>query len=206
MHFPLFLPMPITEQKLAEKLREYTSRQHQEAEEVLLSFLKRIRNREDYKRILLSFYAFFHPLQQKICEHIGIEDLSDIHDRRSASLILRDLETLDPHSNEELLFTDFPLITSKARAFGALYVLEGSTLGGRMIAKMLLSDTESFINENQLHFFNGYGSDTSRKWKSFQEVLNRQEDEDEVIEAARETFTLFKNCLIHFLSDGIQSK
>lgn len=91
---------------------------------------------------------------------------------------------------------DLPRIENVACALGAMYVLEGSTLGGRFISKMIaekldLPDTEG------IRFFTGYGSHTSEKWDLFKDLLNNYTAsnmvENEVIEAANQTFTKFKN-------------
>ncbi|MER3464226.1 MAG: hypothetical protein C4329_07220 [Chitinophagaceae bacterium] len=67
--------------------------------------------------------------------------------RRKADAILLDLnDTVDLS-----LCTSLPQINSTAKTIGAMYVLEGSTLGGRGISKML--QRHAFINPDNLHFF-----------------------------------------------------
>lgn len=198
--------MPIIVQAVSERIREKTFEHHKEAEDVLMSILKKIRTREDYKKILQRFFGFFQPLQQQIRGYIHPEDLRDIDERRTAGLLLRDLQSLGSATETLPICHHLPRISNKAQAFGALYVLEGSMLGGRVIAKMLAAGSSVNLMDDHLHFFNGYGEETGSRWKYFKEVLNGQPHEEELIHAACETFTLFKNWLILLLSDGVQSK
>lgn len=75
---------------------------------------------------------------------------------------------------------------------GALYVMEGSTLGGRYIYKMLQGHPSLEVPVAALHFFNGYGEATSQRWKSFGAALNSLPlHQDEIVRSAEETFRLF---------------
>ena len=198
--------MPIIELTVSERIRESTLEKHREAEEVLMSILRKIRTREDYNRILECFYGFFQPLQLQIRRYIHPQDLPDIDERRTSDLLLCDLQSLGSGTETLPICHRLPRISNKVQAFGALYVLEGSTLGGRVISKMLAGGSSSYLFKHVLHFFNGYGDKTGSKWKTFIEVLNLQPDEEEMINSARETFTLFKNWLNHLISDDGYSK
>ena len=198
--------MPIIELTVSERIRESTFEKHKEAEEVLMSILRKIRTREDYTRILECFYGFFQPLQQQIRRYIHPGDLHDIDERRTSDKLLRDLESLGSVAESLPVCRHLPRISSKEEAFGALYVLEGSTLGGRVISRLLAAVSSANLNNNHLHFFNGYGEQTGSRWKYFKEVLNQQPNDEELVNSARETFILFKNWLILMLSDGANSK
>lgn len=185
--------MPLLTEPVAAILKRETAQLHRAAEEALLPKLTSIRTLADYSAILKTFYGFFAPLQQKIEQHISIADLPDMSERRQASLALKDLGFLHAPVNNIPLCTALPGITNVAEAFGALYVLEGSTLGGQMIGKMLLKNKAAEINEDHLHFFFGYREKTGMKWKTFLEALNKQTDIDSVIASANHTFSLFQN-------------
>jgi heme oxygenase len=170
--------------------------EHQRAESLLLPKLQQIRCKEDYVMILQMFYGFFAPLQEHIFSLLSLHDLPDLSQRRHASLIVQDLKQLDV---DDALQTckDVPMLRNRAEALGALYVLEGSTLGGRMIKKMLLKHDTVKLHEAQLQFFHGYGDHTGSMWTSFVDVLNKQPDAEAMIDAAKNTFNTF--------SDWIQS-
>ena len=83
-------------------------------------------------------------------------------------------------------------IGSVADALGVLYVIEGSTLGGRIIGRML----ERSLGATQADgaaFYHSYGEDRGPKWAAYKAALDRFGDEtpsetDRVIGAASASF------------------
>ncbi|WP_158531587.1 MULTISPECIES: biliverdin-producing heme oxygenase [unclassified Meiothermus] len=78
-------------------------------------------------------------------------------------------------------------------ALGAMYVLEGSSLGGQLISRHL-QNSLGLSPERGLRYFVGYGPKTSAMWKSFGQILRQQVlpgSEEQVAEGARCTFALF---------------
>jgi heme oxygenase len=59
-----------------------------------------------------------------------------------------------------------PEFTSFPHALGALYVLEGSTLGGRIILRHLETHTVD-IPSDAMSFFAGHGAETGSMWRAF---------------------------------------
>ncbi|MGN6164585.1 MAG: biliverdin-producing heme oxygenase [Flavisolibacter sp.] len=185
--------MPLIIDSVAQVIKAHTSDSHALAEKSLLLRLEAIRCKADYAAILKMFYGFFFPVQQKILTHISPDHLKDIEERRLASLILDDLQSINFPSQHITLCSELPEIKSAAQAFGALYVLEGATLGGRIIAKMLLRNSHLQLSEENLSFFNGYKEATGIKWKIFQQALNQQFGQELLVDTAKETFLLFRN-------------
>lgn len=184
---------------LSAMVKDSTKTLHEEVEQLLLPRLMEIRDRDDYAVVLKMFYGFFYPLETKLPLYISETDLLDFSERRKTSSVLLDLQAID-HSIEHLsLCSSLPQIQSKAQAFGVLYVLEGSTLGGKMIAKMLRKNNASAVPDDALHFFSGYGEDTGNKWKTFLQALNNQAQPADVITAANETFLHLKHWMQHTL-------
>ena len=70
----------------------------------------------------------------------------------------------------------FPAPGCRAEALGMLYVLEGSTLGGRLILRAL---ADRGINDPVLAFLDPYGAHTAARWRGFLSVLSRETGEDE---------------------------
>jgi heme oxygenase len=60
---------------------------------------------------------------------------------------------------------------SRAEALGALYVLEGSTLGGRMILRAL---ADRGVATAELAFLDPYGLETAGRWRDLMEILGRE--------------------------------
>lgn len=180
---------------LSERLKEETKQAHIEVETLIIPRIKNLESNKAYKDLLHIFYGYFKPVEEKIAFYITNNTLPDLHERRKADIILKDMKHLV--SDEQLqLCNELPGINSTASALGALYVLEGSTLGGQYISKMI-TDRIPVSPEEGVQFFTGYGPDTFTKWNVFKDHLNQfsgQETvEDEIIQAANETFIKFRN-------------
>jgi heme oxygenase len=63
------------------------------------------------------------------------------------------------------------VVRNEFEALGFLYVLEGSTLGGRMIHKALTTRGLGLVG---LGFLDPYGAQTGSQWRSFLTVLERE--------------------------------
>ena len=176
-------------------LKRKTLHAHEALESLLIPKLGQISTAHDYARLLKTFYGYFTPLEVLIEQHLGPAQLPDIKERRKASFLLDDLAALGEHTEGLALATHTPTVTNEAQAWGALYVLEGSTLGGRGITRMLLKQC-AVLTLGHLSFFNGYGEATGPRWVRFQEALNSLEltesESAQLIESANETFLNFK--------------
>ena len=80
-----------------------------------------------------------------------------------------------------------------SRFLGAMYVVEGSTLGGQYIAQHVEASLDLQPGEGD-RFFRGYGQETMPKWREFQQVLLTvpEAQTEEVIAAAKEMFGIFR--------------
>jgi heme oxygenase len=76
----------------------------------------------------------------------------------------------------------FPAPRNRAVALGMLYVLEGSTLGGRLILATL---AERGVVDPKLAFLDPYGAQTGTRWRGFLAVLERElrGDGDSILDA-----------------------
>jgi heme oxygenase len=148
-------------------LRAVTNEAHQRLETKLdvVTRLSDPRARPD----MIRRYAAFHiPADAALGPYLGDIDGLDMLARRRTPL-------LADFAGEGAL-PDFPAPRSRAEALGMLYVLEGSTLGGRLILRML---AERGIADPDLAFLDPYGRDTGCRWRSFLSVLARETDDDE---------------------------
>jgi heme oxygenase (biliverdin-IX-beta and delta-forming) len=185
--------MPLTLEPAAVMLKKATAERHIDVEKTINPYIRNIRSIDDYASLLKTFYGFYFPLQNKISRFLTAADLADINERKLASLIVEDLESLGQPITALPTCQVLPTIINKAQAFGCLYVMEGSTLGGRIISKWLQTNSFITLHDGQLHFFKGYNEQTGSKWKTFLDALNEQQDIKAVIDAANETFILFQN-------------
>ena len=84
----------------------------------------------------------------------------------------------------------------EARALGAFYVLEGSTLGGQLITKHLSG--AGCLPAEGLSYFNPYGSRTGVMWRSFRRWLEIQAEHhaaNDIVSGARGTFVVLQKWL-----------
>lgn len=192
---PLTMSMPV-----AQLLREGTAPAHAKTEKVLAPKLSSIRSYEDYSSILKMFYGFFYPLEKIIRYYVTEDILTDIKERRNSLFIVSDLKAIG-HSHEEIqVCKELPEINCSLEALGSLYVLEGSTLGGSMICKLLKKNSLVSFDESNLHFFSGYKENTGSKWMGFLSVIDQYgEDANLIVAAAYQTFT----CLTKWMEKSL---
>jgi heme oxygenase len=180
---------------LLEQLKSETLSNHQQLEKNLIMKLKGMKSLADYIAILQIFYAYFGALEDQINKFIGPDQLSDYTERRKTLSIKNDILALNGVVPEKAKAADLPVIADVLQAFGALYVIEGSTLGGQVISKMIAKQLQ-LPTEEGISFFRSYGEDTMSMWNSFKVVLERhaesQEQADAITQAANDTFGMFK--------------
>lgn len=111
--------------------------------------------------------------------------------RRKLPLLVSDLGQLGYREEAiaHLPVCPLPPAATNSQMLGRWYVLEGSTLGGQLVAKML-GDRLS-LRPGQCRFFLSYGDEVGNKWREFCGLLDTYsspESNDAVIEAADQTF------------------
>lgn len=178
-------------------LRERTGKQHQELERVLIPSIKDVNTPGSYVRLLQLFYGYYYPLEQHIAAHMDISFPGGFERRRKASTLLNDIAAISGEpAVTPALCTDIPDITNTAQALGAMYVLEGSTLGGQVICQILQRNLHVAELPQALSFFNGYGSDTQSYWDTFVHYLQgyhgTEAQQEQLLEAAAATFDKFR--------------
>jgi heme oxygenase len=179
--------------QLTAELKETTEAVHQAAEKKMILALKSIATDQDYVQMLSWLYGFYAPLEKLIRSQLTLENFPDMIKRSRVEFILWDLKEFGSEAPKPDFCRQLPVIDSYARALGALYVLEGSTLGGRIIAGMV---SRQLGSTKGLSFFNGYGAETASMWQSFKDFLDRPWtplQRQEIIAGAEDTFITFKN-------------
>jgi heme oxygenase len=184
----------LPQRMFTDKIKEVTLSNHQQVEKTLVGQMKNIRSTTDYVELLRLFYGYFGGLELKIRSYIDQSNLPDYNQRRKTDAITDDIKALGGTLSETASDNELPAITNTLQAFGALYVIEGSTLGGKIISGIMQKHLH-FNNNEGLSFFNGYGDQTQQMWDSFKQTLNEvvtdATNEDEVLSAANQTFDLF---------------
>jgi heme oxygenase len=143
-------------------------------------------------RRMERYYAAREPPLQSQRELRRI--VPDLFQRRRVEALESDLRALGV---EPLAPMPAPEPLSVAEALGALYVIEGSTLGGQVIMRSLQgTDFEA----GATRFFDAYGPRTGAMWKAFCGALEafgaaRQDDIPFVLAGARRCFGAFQTSL-----------
>lgn len=178
---------------LAEDLKEHTYPEHQSSEKKMILALKKIESKVDYVYLLNWMYGFYAPLEALIQKRLTPDLLPDIDRRSRAEYLLWDIRDAGLPKPEFDICRELPAIDSAEQAIGALYVLEGSTLGGRIIAGMI---HRQLGPATPTGYFNGYGEENSHMWQAYKEFLDQPrtaEQTSAILEGAKATFITFKN-------------
>jgi heme oxygenase len=95
-----------------------------------------------------------------------------------------ELNLPEPENDDE----DISFDKNDAELLGAMYVLEGATLGGSVIVKRLKTNP-NFEGLN-LNYYQIYGEQLIPMWKKFCEVLNQQPETsfDDAVNGAKKMF------------------
>lgn len=184
---------------LAEQLREETKSEHAATEKAMMPLLKSARDKESYTRLLCAMYTYLKPVEDAVFRKIEAAHLPDQASRRTMGHMSNDLEALGAANCAQNLATELPKIETTAQAFGALYVLEGSTMGGQIVGGIVRKNLPGELHHTR--YFDSYGEQTRMMWGKFIGALNafgetNPGSHQEVLSAARETFSLFEKHLL----------
>lgn len=175
-------------------LKEETKDLHVALEKAMVPMIKGIQTSEDYVKVLGLFYSYYGGLENRLGKIVDIK-IPDHHLRRKKEIIADDILSLGGTLPELTPGQHLPSIENKYQAFGALYVMEGSTLGGLYISKMIEKQL-NLTDGASLSFFDGYGEQTEEMWNSFKSALDEQAvhtaEQAAVVQAANDTFKKFK--------------
>lgn len=176
------------------RLRHETRAEHHAIERVL-DPTRELLTLDAYRRWLARLYGFHRPMEPRLRPIPGL----DMNTRRKTSLLEADLVALgSPDPRSLAVCESLPPLTSAAARFGCAYVLEGATLGGRIVdrhVRRVLGVTPATGGR----FLHGYGPRTGEMWQAFGAALTAFADttatRDEVVAAAIATFrTLRRWC------------
>lgn len=163
---------------LSVRLRAATIDLHQRVED-RVDILRRTESRDGTADLMLRMEAFYRALEPRLARSLAESVPPDYLVARVPRLRI-DLDALAPGWRP----LPEPLLSSEADGLGALYVLEGASIGGQVIARHL-RERLAFRSE----FFGGEG--VGPRWRAFRTLLDEREDET-AIEAAKATFLAFE--------------
>ena len=198
-----------------QRLREDTRREH-EATEGAMPLMEPGLTLDSYKALLRTLLPILRGWETWSAEHAPGNLKPLLTARRRSHLLERDLRSLgdpNPMAPDGFIPIDWasvthpglhnasPLEQTRREAFeagflGALYVLEGSTLGGRMIARHL-QPAFAFQEGKGDAYFRGHGEQTGALWREITAAIAAVPEEysPDLIEAAKRTFAAFRSVL-----------
>lgn len=191
---------PITkEEHFLAHLRQATAAQHKqlEATNISANLLRADVSKEMYMNYLAHMQGVIAFAEQQVYPTLA-HLFADMPSRQKLAAINSDMDVL---AQQVPLPQSKPLNSGMkdrgvATAMGYMYVIEGSTLGGRILLKHI-KNTLGYDEQAGARFFSGYGAETGTLWKSFLAVLTsyavREGQEEEVIKGANQAFAAIEN-------------
>jgi heme oxygenase len=179
---------------ILERLRQETRPQHDGLEKAL-DLLSPTLELTRYQEILRRFHAFWRGWRP-LAHGLLAEEADLLAGRDRTPLLDSDLV----HFGVPALPDDGPLpaLADADQALGSLYVLEGSTLGGQVIARHLEA-TLGLYDGAGYAYFQGYGRRNGPMWAALRERLAHLPAEgaaaDRLVAGARQTFSLLEQRL-----------
>jgi len=181
---------------LRARLREATQPAHLRLE-AGLRLLEEPLNEARILRLLARFHGFHATWEPALR---GVIPAHLLNVRVKLPLLERDLRSLgaadDFLRGLPACLEAVSCCRSEASAAGSLYVLEGSTLGGRVINRLLSG--APWYPAGGLAYWDPYGADTGKRWRETLVYLESLPPDwsDEVIASARATFDLLHSWLV----------
>jgi heme oxygenase len=130
----------------------------------------RLRSPDDYVGLLVRFYGFYAPLEERLGRVVGLDGLGiDFAARRKAVLLEGDLLALGmPRRRLGAVprCGRLPAPGDPAACLGCLYVLEGATLGGQIVRREVRRSLGLEAGAG-CSFFGSYGDRVGEMWKEF---------------------------------------
>lgn len=181
------------------KLKTQTASSHKRLEQLPVSsyILSQNMKMDDYAHYLQLMYDVHYSVEVAVFPLLSAI-VDDLKERKKKHLI-----------EDDLLYLNYPKPVARSVfntqnisipfALGILYVVEGSSLGGRFILKNL-ETIDGLRDGKGVSYFAGYGNKTGSYWKTFLHLLTAYGEEynveNEIIEGAIYAFDCIHN---HFL-------
>lgn len=183
-------------------LRDRTAALHSRVERSI-PILHLCQSLATYRRLLLRLVGFYSVAEIRLSpfkwDLLGL----DFDARRKTPSLQDDLRCLEVQSDEiaaAIKAADaadaFPAVRTFEQALGALYVLEGATLGGKIISRTVAGSL-GLTRDHGARFYDIYGERCGQYWKAFRAAADAWcgDDESQATEAlgaATATFEAFE--------------
>ena len=177
---------------MLDRLRSATGEAHTALEDTL-GLLQAPLRRERLVVVLQGFLTFHRDWEPMISTLL--EDPANFAPRTRIALAERDLQALGGSEAQGVAGPfDLRFLSDVSNAWGSLYVMEGSTLGGLVISKALRG--AAWAPDDGLSYFNPYGRRTAAMWAGFRSDLEAAApglDADSAVHGAQATFRTLRS-------------
>jgi heme oxygenase len=181
-----------------QRLKTETGEAHQQLEQTKLSenIMSEALSKEGYAAYLQKMLPLHEVLEENIFPRLAAV-FPDINERKKTASLHNDLGNLPKPVVSNTFNQDLSFTEDIAGALGFMYVLEGSSLGGRIILKNLNKVFPGDEAVSITKYFAGYGEKTGSMWMKFLSdfsghvVISKMEDK--VIDGAQQSFKVIHN-------------
>ena len=183
------------------RLKHETKQYHDALENALL-LGERVFSLAEYQAMLGRFWGLYRPIEAHLATFAQWSSYDfDLNQRMKTGLIERDLQAFGwtaPAITALPVCPFPPSLPDFHHAVGCLYVLEGATLGGQLIARQLHA-TLDLTSHHGAAFFTSYGAAVGPMWLGFRALVGAVAQstaaEDAIVAGAIATFVAFEHWL-----------
>ncbi|WP_316803341.1 biliverdin-producing heme oxygenase [Pedobacter nototheniae] len=186
---------------IASLLRTETAEKHKELESLMFvnEIMANSLSISNYKKLLTINYIIHQKLEHKLIAQLdaAVAGKLEMDKRVKLPALEKDLHywKIDTDTLPDLNFEIFAPANHTAEILGALYVLEGATLGGNVIKKHILANPEFKNDAAGLSYYGVYGEELGAKWKTFVTLLNESVAEADYAKCVNSANATFDNLI-----------
>ncbi|HJD86915.1 biliverdin-producing heme oxygenase [Empedobacter stercoris] len=176
---------------LSDYLKKKTANYHAEIEQKLEShkLFNGTFTDKNYFKMLQVNHVFLKSYEDSIKHLLNDKDIENLALTKLNKLPLIEKDLQELGINELQVNKQFEL-KNRAEAIGALYVIEGSMLGGNVIAKTLKK--YPFLEHKSFNYFGHYGENLGSIWKTFIAYIDQEftteNEQQQVFEGAKKAY------------------
>ena len=162
--------------------------------------LRRLGERPRYARVLQVFDGFLWSWEGAMRSAMPQARYAWLQARSRRDFLARDLRALGITPAERPL--PVPSLSGAAAAWGSLYVIEGSALGGQVITRALAA--QGLGPSTGAAYFHGWGPATGAMWREFRQQLEGELTTPEALRVACDSARATFDTLAALLEDAFE--
>jgi len=180
---------------MIDRLRQETRKEHRKIE-AMLDLMSPALDQNRYLKILRNFHAAMVPLEAALEDRCPEPYRPLWQGRQKARRLEADLAWFGQAApRNPPADVCLPPLSSASLWLGAIYVVEGSTLGGQVICRHLEKHF-GWAEGRGYSYFSGYGEQTAERWRQVKLALEGDDlDGNLMVKGAHHTFDYIYCCL-----------